>query len=53
MHTVLFCVLSLIAFPVAIWFAAIRERARKLVAERELGFWDANVHAALEGSAIT
>lgn len=53
MHTVLFCVLSLLVLPVAIWAGAWLERCRKQIAEFELGFWDANVLAALDGSAVT
>lgn len=56
MLTILFCVLSLISIPVAVWAvlwaAAWVERVRKHEFEREFGFWDANVLAALDGSAI-
>lgn len=55
MQTILF-VLSLIAIPVGfwavLWTAAQIERVRKHEFEREFGFWDANVLAALDGSAI-
>lgn len=29
------------------------ERSRKRIAERELGFWDANIVAAVNGGALT
>lgn len=53
MNPIIFCLLCVLAIPVLTFVGAIVERARKEEAERELGFWDSNVLAALDGSAIT
>lgn len=53
MNPIIFGLLCILSFPVCIVAGALLERARKEEAERELGFWDSNVHAALNGSAIT
>jgi len=52
-NPIIFGLLCLLVFPAVVVCGALLERARKEEAERELGFWDANVLAALDGSAIT
>lgn len=53
MQMILICVLVVIALPVGLAVGWVLEKAHKYEAERELGFWDSNVLAALNGSAIT
>ncbi|HEV2172905.1 MAG TPA: hypothetical protein VGR71_05025 [Nitrospira sp.] len=52
MLPILVCVLSLILFFGPVGIAGIVERARRHLAEKEFGFWDHNVLAAMDGSVI-